>query len=115
MILDFAIDSRIYLNDPLDLALQELDILFNTQNTELIGFSDFGTFFEQFLWQFNPSPNDLEKYITDKINSETLFLKNYNVIINVDTDINIGKEQYIVNIKIEDNSGNSREREYHIK
>ena len=40
--IDLAIDSRIYLQDLLDLSLQELDILFNTTNTELIGYTDFG-------------------------------------------------------------------------
>ena len=52
--LDLAIDSRIFIYNEEDAALQELDILFNTENTELIGYPRYGTNFEQFLWNMNP-------------------------------------------------------------
>ena len=49
--LDLALDDRIFLNDPIDCAVQELDLILNTNCTELIGYTDYGTNFEQFLWQ----------------------------------------------------------------
>ena len=49
--IDLAIDSRIFLTEEIDLAVQELDVLFNTENTQLLGMPDFGSNFEQFLWQ----------------------------------------------------------------
>ena len=72
--IDFALDSRIFLNNEFDIAMQELDILFNTENTELIGNPQFGTNFEQFLWQLNPSPNELKRYINEKISGTMFFI-----------------------------------------
>ena len=46
-----------------------MDILFNTVNTELIGYPEYGSNFEQFLWQITPSPNELRKYINDLLGS----------------------------------------------
>lgn len=65
--LDLAIDQRVFIDDPLDEALQELDILFNTENCELLGETSFGSNFEQFLWYLNPSPNALKSYILERI------------------------------------------------
>ena len=67
MPLDLSLDNRIMLNTKLDCAIQELDMLFNTTNTELIGKPEYGTNFEQFLWQLTPSTDELRKYIYQKI------------------------------------------------
>lgn len=95
--IDLAIDGRIFINNILDEALQELDILFNTTNTELIGYPTYGTNFEQFLWQLTPSPNELRKYINTKF-SETFYLSQ----LKNDIDIQIldGEYRNIYYIKI---------------
>ena len=49
--LDLALDGRIFLDNELDCALQEIDMLLNTENTELIGYPSYGTEFESFLCQ----------------------------------------------------------------
>ena len=59
--LDLALDTRIFINNELDAALQELDMIFNTENTELIGYPQYGTNWYQFLWQLDYSPEDLQK------------------------------------------------------
>jgi hypothetical protein len=82
--IDLALDGRVFIDTELDAALQELDLLFNTENTELIGYPSYGTNFEQFLWQMTPSPNELEKYINEKITSNTFFLKRMERRINVE-------------------------------
>ena len=63
--LDLALDDRIFLNDPIDCAVQELDIILNTNCTELIGYTDYGTNFEQFLWEMTPSVEEIKKYIKE--------------------------------------------------
>lgn len=95
--IDLAIDGRIFINNILDEALQELDILFNTVNTELIGYPTYGTNFEQFLWQLTPSPNELRKYINDKF-AETFYLSQ----LKHDIDIQIldGEYRNIYYVKI---------------
>ena len=40
--LDLALDDRIFLNDPIDCAVQELDLILNTNCTELIGYTEYG-------------------------------------------------------------------------
>jgi len=114
--IDFAIDSRLYLQKNIDLALQELDILFNTENTELIGYPDFGTNFEQFLWELVPSVESLQKYINQKIQTDTLFLKNMENDISIDVDdTEYGNNIYVVNIIIKDPEGNQIKRIYKLK
>ena len=39
--IDLAIDSRVFITTKLDEAVQELDMIFNTTNCELIGYSTF--------------------------------------------------------------------------
>lgn len=67
--LDLALDETIMVNDILSAALQELDLMFGTENCELIGYPQFGTNFYQFLWVLNPTTDSLRSYIYDKINS----------------------------------------------
>ena len=45
MILDLAIDGNVFIDNIVDAALQEIDLIFNTTNTELIGNPSFGTNF----------------------------------------------------------------------
>lgn len=81
--IDLALDESVFINSDLSAALQELDILFNTENTELIGYPMYGVNFEQFLWQLNPSPKSLKSYIEENINKYTFFCKNFNILIDV--------------------------------
>ena len=81
--IDLAIDGRVFIENEVDAALQELDLLFNTENTELIGYPKYGTNFEQFLWQMNPSPNDVKNYIVKKF-SNTLYLNRVQTYVYVD-------------------------------
>ena len=68
--IDIGLGNKVVIIDPLDAAVQELDILFNTTPTELIGNPNYGMNFFQFLWQTTPSTSTLEKYINDKISLE---------------------------------------------
>ena len=112
--LDLSLDHKILINNNFDAAIQELDILFNTETTELINCPEFGTNFEQFLWQLTPSVQSLKKYIYEKI-KETYFLSK----LNVDIDIELYKGEirmiYDVKINISDKQGNNTTKNYQFR
>lgn len=95
--LDLAIDDRLFLDTALDCAIQECDMLFNTTNSELIGYPEYGTNFEQFLWKMMPSEEEIKIYVNKKI-QETLFLSK----MHIETEVEIlqGKVRDIYNITI---------------
>ena len=100
--IDLALDTRIFINSELDEAIQELDMIFSTENTELIGYPEYGTNWHQFLWQMDPSPNDLKKYVYEKI-SDSYFLSQLNVDLQVFTyDDNFGDMMYVVIVTVSD-------------
>lgn len=96
--IDLALDDSLFITDEFTEALQELDILFGTYPTELIGNVNYGTNFEKFLWSLTPNTDSLHKYIVNKINSETAFLKNSLYNISVDYYDDISENAYIVSI-----------------
>lgn len=112
--LDLAIDSRIFINSQLDAALQELDMIFNTENTELIGYPSYGTNFEYFLWQMTPSPESLKNYIDSKL-LETFFLSQMKKDVFVTTLEGKYRLIYYVKITVYDSFGNSGYREYQFR
>lgn len=117
IITDLAIDSRLILNDKVTIALQELDLIFNTTNTELIGYPDYGTNFEQFLWQLTPSTEQLKKYIMQKIKTDTIYLKDMDVDIDINVDNSeYGNNKYNININFKNpDSGETVQRIYKLK
>jgi hypothetical protein len=112
--LDLSLDNKIFINTELDAALQELDILFNTEYTELIGYPYFGSSFEQFSWHLNPEISQIESYIYDKI-SQTLYLSKMTVSVNVTTDIGVSRLIYNVRINVMDPNGNKGSRRYQFR
>ena len=95
---DFALDDSVFIESNVAAALQELDILFNTENTELIGYPTYGVNFEQFLWQLSPSPNALKSYIEEHIEKYTFFCRDFDVVVNV--NILEGEYRNIYNVMI---------------
>ena len=123
--IDLSLDHRVILNSEFDAGLQELDLLFNTETTELINDPTFGTNFEQFLWQLTPATSALKKYIIEKINDIDIYpfgIKH--ILFNIEnlTDPfikNLYKGEirmiYDVQIHIEDNRGNKTTRKYQFR
>ena len=114
--LDLALDDRIFLDDPIDCAVQELDLIFNTNCTELIGYTEYGTTFEHFLWGMTPSAEEVKKYVRTKL-YDTYFLKNY--MIDIDVEILTGnvRDIYYITVKIKnpndkENKESQRQRIY---
>ena len=111
--IDLAIDSRVFITSKLDEAVQELDMIFNTTNGELIGYSSFGTNFEQFLWQINDSSNMLQTYIYDKI-KDSFFLRDMLTEVNVTTMEGEMRRIYVVKISVSDGT-NTQNRTYQLR
>lgn len=111
--IDLAIDSRVFITTKLDEAVQELDMIFNTTNGELIGYSTFGTNFEQFLWQTNDASNMLQTYIYDKI-KESFFLKDMLTEVNVSTLDGEIRRIYLVKISVSDGT-DTQNRTYQVR
>ena len=111
--IDLAIDNRVIINDKLDAALQELDLLFNTENTELIGMTNFGVSLDQFLWTLTPTTESFREYINDKL-STLFYLKYFNY--NIDVQFLEGEFRSIYHLKIiiylEDNKTIQKEYEF---
>lgn len=97
MILDLSLSNKIFETNILSLALQEIEILFDTQNCELIGYPNFGTNFEQYLWALTPTTSDLREYISKKI-SETCYASQVNNHIEINYLNNINEYAYEVKI-----------------
>ena len=111
--IDLAIDSRVFITNVVDEALQELDMIFNTENTELIGYPTYGTFFEQFLWQLTPSPEEVRRYIYEHI-QDTYFLSQ--MTVDVDVRVLRGEMRAIYHVSINVSDGNfSGSREYQFR
>lgn len=115
MIIDLAIDGQVFITNTVDAALQEIDLIFNTTNTELIGYPKFGTNFEYFLWQLTPSPNALEQYIYDKL-VDTYFCSTMDLKVHVDVVNGSYRSIYYVKITVTDpHTGNTGNRTYELK
>ena len=111
--IDLAIDSRVFITSKLDEAVQELDMIFNTTNGELIGYSSFGTNLEQFLWQINDASNMLQTYFYDKI-KDSFFLRDMLTEVNVTTMEGEMRRIYVVKISVSDGT-NTQNRTYQLR
>lgn len=110
--LDLALDGRVFLDNPLDCALQEIDMLLNTENTQLIGYPNYGTDFESFLWTLSPTTLEIEKYVKEKIQTSTYFANKYQIYVKASYMEGEYRSIYYVRILLIDDEGNSGVREY---
>lgn len=103
--LDLALDDRVFINNTIDAAIQEIDILFNTTNTELLGDSDYGTNWMQFMWILNPSLSEMQTYIERKL-SETYFVSqlDYSVNVNLVNTSDTNEDAFEVTVDLTDHT-----------
>jgi hypothetical protein len=71
MILEISLSDNIIENDLFSMALQEIDIIFTTVNTELIGYPHYGCDFNDYLWMLTPAVNSLYTYINEKLDRKS--------------------------------------------
>lgn len=97
--IDFSIektDSPIVQKDR-DLVVQQIDLLFDTQTGEVFGEPEYGTYFEQFLWNLNISDSYIKNYVQRAI-EDNINLLGYSV--NVDVKILQGTLNDIIIIEV---------------
>lgn len=110
--LDLSLDNRIFLDTELDCALQEIDMILNTENTELLGYPSYGTDFESYLWTLTPTTHELEKYIKDKLTSNTLFVNKFKLYVTAEFLQGEIRSIYRVKIILVADDGTKGVREY---
>jgi hypothetical protein len=98
--IDVGLKENLIINNPLDAALQELEILFNTENTQLLGVPTYGINFEQFLWALTPATDSIERYIKNKITTCTYYLARMSYEVTANFLESDGECSYIVNITV---------------
>lgn len=114
MVYDLAIDNRMFLESRVDAGVQELDMLFNTVNTELLGYPQYGTDFEQYLWDMTPSPDSLKSYIQNRINTQTMIMRELEYSVDVSVISGTARQIYLVQVVIQ-NDDNYIVRRYELK
>lgn len=115
MIYDLAIDNRVFLEDRVDAGVQELDMLFNTVNTELLGYPEYGTNFEQYLWDMTPSPQSLKSYIQNKINTQTMIMRELDYNVEVSVISGTARQIYLVQVVVKRDDDSYVVRKYELK
>ena len=96
--IDLSLNNKVYIDDDLDEALQELDVLFNTENTELLGDVNFGVNMEQYLWTLTPTTDSLKQYLNNKL-IELKYLQKFQY--NLDVKYYVGDYRSIYHIVID--------------
>lgn len=100
--IDISLNDDIIITDKIQEAIQELDILFNTTPSEMIGNSSYGVNFLQFLWQLTPNEFMLERYIREKILANTFYVKQLAFELDVTTQYLDTELIYIISITLTD-------------
>lgn len=127
MVYDLSLDNNVFVESNLHAALQELDLLFNTEVTEVLGEVQFGVSLESFLWDLTPREDDLKQYIETKISSYCYYMNEFDwevtVSVNEDDEISearAGKSYnpnsiYIVTIDLYSKDDTLRQNKYSTK
>ena len=61
--IDISLKNDLIVSDPLDIFLQQMDIVFNTRLTSLQGVYSFGTDFERFIWTMGDQSQKIREYV----------------------------------------------------
>ena len=115
--IDLSLDNKVLVTDVMDAAVQELDILFNTTPTELLGYTSYGTNWYQFLWILNPSMEDIKNYVVEKL-SGTYFVSQmeHTVTVTMGDASSYPDNSIIVSVSLKDNAtGKTRNKTYKMR
>lgn len=66
-------------NTEVDLILQQVDMLFDTTPTEVLGEENFGTMYDKYLYEMKLSSDNLQSIISSDLNDLNLMGWDYNV------------------------------------
>lgn len=106
-------NDAVVLNYELDLILQQLDMLFDTNYKEVLGELNYGTDFDKFLYELNFSNYAIKQYIESTIKSNVY---TFDFDINVDIKLLNGTENDIIIVVINiSKNGKIYEQKYRIR
>lgn len=95
-------NEGLVIEDVVEAAMQELDILFSTEETQLLGTPNYGSNFEQFLWTLEPDKGEVENYIYNKILLYTYYCKELSAKVNCNIVAGTIRDIYQIEITLED-------------
>lgn len=84
------------LNREIDIILQEIDILFDTNPKEVLGYEEYGSQYDRYLYNLNASPEIIKSKIISDLQSLNLF----GYVPTVDVVLTAGTERDIIFIDI---------------
>lgn len=100
--LDLALDNKVFVLSRIDAAVQELDILFSTDIGEMIGDTNYGTNWYQYLHTLTPMEESIKNYVNSLIRNNTFYCR----ILEVETSVVFVPGEvscsYIIAVKITD-------------
>lgn len=94
---DFSLDKNVVKNSDIDLVLQQISLLFDTNKKEVLGQEDFGSAYDDYLYKLNLSAENLKYKVLSDLNSIELF----GFIPTVEVLLLQGTERDIAVIKID--------------
>lgn len=95
--IDFDLNGAPVLNNDIALVLQQIDILFDTIPTEVLGYEDFGTRYHKFLFDLNISNEAIKHTVISDLNKLDLL----GFVPNVEVHLLQGTEHDIALVEIE--------------
>lgn len=115
--LDLSLRDDIFIYKTINGALQELDILFDTEYTEFIGEPKFGTNFMQFLWNITSEEDTIQEYVENKL-TECYYIQQCSPSVQVyyiTDDADMDEPYYKICIGLTDpDTGESYNRNYNL-
>lgn len=112
---DLALSDNIFTESIIEEAIQELDILFNTVPTELLGDTTYGSNFLQFLWSLTPMEESITRYIYERIAGYTVYASSLKKEVNVTKYDDVNETVYVIEISLFDENDNEYYKEYTLR
>ena len=112
---DLALTDNLFTESVIEEAIQELDILFNTVPTELIGDTTYGSNFLQFLWSLTPMEESITRYIYERIAGYTVYAASLKKEVNVTKYDDVTETVYVVEITLFDENDKEYHKEYTLR
>lgn len=83
--IDFcATEDEVQLTDELDLIIQQIDMLFSTTPTDVIGDPTYGSSYEKFIWDLSYPTSEIKRYAESQLLKNVEFFGNkFNVNVSI--------------------------------
>lgn len=111
--MDFSIDSQHnVIDDDASYVMQQIDILFDTTPTEVLGSEEFGTRYEDFLYNLSISNEGVKSQIESDLS--TLDMRGFKYDVNVQLFVGTENDIALVQINLYKN-GRSYQKNYKMR